>query len=69
MSLDQRLSIHGIERMLARGRELLAPADRLLALVADRQRQRVSAILNHADPDRRSDRRPLAGIGARWHRW
>ncbi len=64
MSLDQRRSIHDIERKLARGRELrsahlrrylLAPVGRLLGRVVDRQRQRVAAILNHADPDRRSD--------------
>jgi hypothetical protein len=79
MNVDPRLSIHDIKHMLARGRELrsprlrrylLAAASRLLASVADRQRQRVSVILDHAEPDRRSDRSPRPeGIGARWHRW
>lgn len=76
MNLDQRLS--NVERTYAGEHEprsahlrryLLALAVRLLASVADRRRQRVSAILNHADPDRRSDPLRPASIGARWHRW
>jgi hypothetical protein len=70
MSLDQRLSIHDIECVLARGRQLLVRLGRPLASVADRPCQRVSAVLDHTHPDHRFDRPPrAAGIGARWHRW
>jgi hypothetical protein len=74
MSFDQQLSIQDIERMLARGRELrsahlrrylLAPVDRLLRRVVNRKRPGVAAILNHADPDRRSDHPSRARAWAR----